>query len=105
MCFTCDNAESNWDCLSMKSCADTDKYCMTKYFSGGVGNSHKQSISKGCSATCPQGGIDLGVMAFSMKCCESSLCNTSGAISVKSSTLMLAVGTLASLFYIFGARL
>ncbi|XP_060631939.2 lymphocyte antigen 6E-like [Anolis sagrei] len=105
MCFTCENAESNWDCLSMKTCAENEKFCMTKYFGGGIGTENKQSISKSCSATCPQGGIDLGVMAFSMKCCNTSLCNTSGAISVKSSTLMLAVGTLASLFYIFGARL
>ncbi|XP_042322154.1 lymphocyte antigen 6E-like [Sceloporus undulatus] len=105
MCFHCENAESNWDCISMKSCEPNEKYCITKYFGGGVGEKHKQSISKGCAAMCPQGGVDLGLMAFSVKCCETNLCNTSGAFSVKSSTLMLAVGTLASLFYMFGARL
>ncbi|XP_060098899.1 lymphocyte antigen 6E-like [Heteronotia binoei] len=105
MCFHCDDQEDNWNCLSIKTCEETDKYCVTKYLGGGIGENRKQSISKGCSATCPQGGLDLGVMAFSMKCCESSLCNTSGAVSVKSSFAMLAVGTLASLLYVFGAKL
>ncbi|KAJ7338201.1 hypothetical protein JRQ81_010884 [Phrynocephalus forsythii] len=64
-----------------------------------------QSITKDCSTHCPKGGLDLGVMAFSINCCETSLCNTSGAISVKSNCLLLAMGTLASLLYIFGAKL
>ncbi|XP_066482116.1 lymphocyte antigen 6E-like [Tiliqua scincoides] len=105
MCFSCDNVDANWNCLSIKTCAETDKYCITKYLGGGVGDNHKQSISKGCSAVCPQAGLDLGIMAFSVKCCDTSLCNTSGAISVKSSSLMLAVGVLASLFYIFQTKL
>lgn len=69
------------------------------------GENHKQSISKGCSPTCPQAGIDLGIMAFSVKCCDTLLCNTSGAVSVKSSSLMLTVGALASLLYIFQTKL
>ncbi|XP_015284747.1 PREDICTED: lymphocyte antigen 6E-like [Gekko japonicus] len=105
VCFHCDSMDSNWDCLSMKTCKDTDKYCITKYIGGGYGENRKQSISKGCSATCPEAGLDLGVMAFSIKCCEHSFCNTSGAVGVKSSFTALAVGTLASLLYIFGAKL
>ncbi|XP_063155797.1 lymphocyte antigen 6E-like [Candoia aspera] len=104
-CFTCDKAESNWGCMNMATCDKNDKYCITKYFGGGIGENHKQSISKGCSPICPQGGIDLGLVAFSVKCCETSLCNTSGAVSVKSSSLLLVLGTLASVFYIFGAKL
>uniref|UniRef100_A0A8D0BLG9 UPAR/Ly6 domain-containing protein n=1 Tax=Salvator merianae TaxID=96440 RepID=A0A8D0BLG9_SALMN len=105
MCFHCENAESNWDCLSMKSCDDTDKYCFTKYFGGGVGDKHKQAISKGCSSTCPEGSFDLGLVAFSMKCCDTHLCNTSGAGSVKSSSLILAVGTVATLLCAFWNKL
>nr|XP_056710803.1 lymphocyte antigen 6E-like [Euleptes europaea] len=104
-CFHCDNEERNINCLNMKQCEATDKYCVTKYLGGGFGENRKQSISKGCSAICPQGGVDLGVVAFSVKCCENSFCNISGAASVKSSFVMLAVGTLASLLYIFGAKL
>ncbi|KAM6454997.1 lymphocyte antigen 6E-like [Liasis olivaceus] len=104
-CFVCDKAESNWGCLNTKTCDENDKYCITKYFGGHIGERQKQSISKDCSPMCPEGGIDLGLVAFSVKCCDSSLCNTSGAISVKSSSLLLVVGTLASFFYIFGAKL
>ncbi|XP_053251138.1 lymphocyte antigen 6E-like [Podarcis raffonei] len=104
-CFHCENEENNWNCLKPKTCSDSDKYCVTKYFGGGVGDNKKQSISKYCSPMCPQGGIDLGVMAFSIKCCESELCNLSGASGVKSSSLILVAGTLASLLYIFGAKL
>uniref|UniRef100_A0A098LY58 Lymphocyte antigen 6E-like protein n=1 Tax=Eublepharis macularius TaxID=481883 RepID=A0A098LY58_EUBMA len=104
-CFHCDSKESNWNCLNMKKCSETDNYCITKYIGGGVGENHKQSISKGCSPNCPQAGVDLGIMAFSMKCCNTHLCNVSGAMGVKSSFTVLAVGTLASLLYIFGAKL
>ncbi|XP_048338580.1 lymphocyte antigen 6E-like [Sphaerodactylus townsendi] len=105
VCFHCDNESTNWNCLSMKTCDDTDKYCVTKYLGGGYGENRKQSISKGCSPMCPQGGVDLGVMAFSVKCCETHLCNVSGAAGVKSSFTVLAVGALASLLYVFGAKL
>ncbi|XP_061463049.1 lymphocyte antigen 6E-like [Rhineura floridana] len=104
-CFSCDNADSNWGCMNIKTCDDSEKYCITKYFGGGIGEKHKQSISKGCSPSCPQGGVDLGLVALSVKCCESSLCNISGAVSVKGSSLILVVGTLASFLYIFGAKL
>ncbi|XP_044309286.1 lymphocyte antigen 6E-like [Varanus komodoensis] len=104
-CFSCENAESNLECLSIKSCDSKDKYCITKYFGGGMGENHKQSISKGCSQICPQAGVDLGIMAFSVKCCESTLCNTSGAISVRGSHVMLLVATVASLLCVFGAKL
>ncbi|XP_077207468.1 lymphocyte antigen 6E-like [Paroedura picta] len=104
-CFHCENAESNWECLYIKTCEEEDKYCVTKYFGGGIGEKHSQSISKYCSPSCPKGAVDLGVLAFSINCCENSFCNTNGAASVKSSVTILAVGTLASLLYIFGAKL
>lgn len=37
MCFHCDSEETNWNCLNMKTCEDTDSYCITKYFGGGIG--------------------------------------------------------------------
>ncbi|XP_070604800.1 lymphocyte antigen 6E-like [Erythrolamprus reginae] len=104
-CFSCDKVDNNIKCLELKTCAETDRYCTTRYFGGGSGERHTQLISKGCSATCSELGLDIGVMAFSMKCCGRSLCNTSGAVSVKTSSLLLLVGTLASVFYIVGASL
>ncbi|ETE59011.1 Lymphocyte antigen 6E, partial [Ophiophagus hannah] len=105
ICITCDKVDHNNKCMDLKVCDDTDRYCYTKYFGSGSGEYHKELISKGCSADCPEVGIDIGVMAFSMKCCENSFCNTSGAVNVKTSSLLLLVGTLASVFYIIGANL
>ncbi|KAL8181556.1 UNVERIFIED_CONTAM: hypothetical protein K2H54_006592 [Gekko kuhli] len=64
-----------------------------------------QSISKGCVPICPRGGVDIGLVAASINCCSSSLCNVSGASSIKSNYLILAVGILASFFHLFGGRL
>ncbi|XP_070798058.1 lymphocyte antigen 6E-like [Pituophis catenifer annectens] len=105
MCFKCDKVDSNNKCYAVQNCAETDRYCVTKYFGGGRGESYTQLISKECSSYCPEVGVDIGVMAFSINCCEHSLCNTSGAVSVKTSSLLLLVGTLASVFYIIGAHL
>ncbi|XP_033011828.1 lymphocyte antigen 6E-like [Lacerta agilis] len=104
-CFQCENEESNWSCLKPKTCNSEDKHCVTKFFGGGIGDNNKKSISKYCSPVCPKGGIDIGIMAFSLDCCDYDLCNINGAAGVKSSSLILAVGTLVSLLYIFGAKL
>ncbi|KAF7237176.1 Lymphocyte antigen 6E [Varanus komodoensis] len=70
-----------------------------------VGGYSKQSISKGCVPICPASGVNIGIMAASVNCCSSFLCNISGASSVKSNQLVLAAGMLASLLYLFGPRL
>uniref|UniRef100_A0A8C3I1A9 Snake toxin/toxin-like domain-containing protein n=1 Tax=Chrysemys picta bellii TaxID=8478 RepID=A0A8C3I1A9_CHRPI len=59
-----------------------------------------QSISKGCASVCPNSGINIGIAAASVSCCSSSLCNISGATSVKVSYSVLAMAILASFFYI-----
>ncbi|XP_058031636.1 lymphocyte antigen 6E-like [Ahaetulla prasina] len=105
LCITCDKVDHNDKCITIQRCAETDRYCTTKYFGRGSGERHTELISKGCSAYCPDVGVDIGLMAFSVKCCSHSFCNTSGAISVKMSSLMLLVGTLASVFYMIGANL
>ncbi|XP_032078443.1 lymphocyte antigen 6E-like [Thamnophis elegans] len=104
-CFVCDKVDDNNKCYRTKQCGDTDRYCITKYFGGGSGERHRQLISKDCSAHCPSMELDIGLMAFSVNCCEDSFCNTSGAVSVKTSSLLLLVGSLASIFYIMGANL
>ncbi|KAK9402909.1 lymphocyte-antigen-6E-like [Crotalus adamanteus] len=104
-CFKCDKVEDNAQCYHVESCGEDQRHCTTKYFGGGKGDNHKQLISKGCSATCPDVQFDVGMMAFSMKCCDHSFCNVSGAVGVKTSSLLLLVGTLISIFYILGAKL
>ncbi|NXE54330.1 LY6E protein, partial [Casuarius casuarius] len=93
-CFTCKDATSNMQCLSVTTCSDQEKYCLTTYSSTGLGN---QRITKKCSAFCPSINLNIGVAGVATSCCETSLCNISGASGVKTSYTMIAVAALASL--------
>lgn len=68
------------------------------------GGKSGQSISKGCSPICPSAGINLGIAAASVYCCDSFLCNISGSSSVRASSTILALGILISLLYVLQAR-
>ncbi|XP_070605398.1 lymphocyte antigen 6E-like [Erythrolamprus reginae] len=105
VCWSCDGVESNWGCWRWQICSDQDNYCATTYTGAGIGGYSTQSISKGCVPVCPQTGINIGIAAVSIKCCDSFLCNISGANSIRINPLVLALATLASLFYLFGSRL
>uniref|UniRef100_A0A8C8RFX3 UPAR/Ly6 domain-containing protein n=1 Tax=Pelusios castaneus TaxID=367368 RepID=A0A8C8RFX3_9SAUR len=97
-CYTCTEQASNAQCLIPTDCAD--KYCLTTYASGGIGTKGGQRITKKCSPVCPTTNLNMGVAAISTTCCEHSLCNISGASSVKTSSVVMATGILASLTYI-----
>ncbi|NXG53593.1 LY6E protein, partial [Psilopogon haemacephalus] len=102
-CFSCEDAPSNIHCLSMTSCAEHEKYCLTSYSTTGYGkcSNRKQHITKKCAAYCPKIDLNIGIGGISTNCCESNLCNISGATSVKTSYTMIALGVLASLACIF----
>ncbi|XP_067386113.1 lymphocyte antigen 6E-like [Emydura macquarii macquarii] len=99
-CFTCTDEPSDWNCLRSKVCAESDKFCLTIYASGGIGNNSGKRITKKCSPVCPKANMDIGLEAISSSCCEHSLCNVSGASSVKTSFVVMATGILASLTYV-----
>ncbi|KFO80105.1 Lymphocyte antigen 6E, partial [Cuculus canorus] len=96
-CFTCKDATSNLQCLNTVTCSDHEKYCLTTYSTTGYGNDRNQRISKRCSAFCPSIDLNIGIAGVATNCCETSLCNISGASSVKTSYTMIALGALASL--------
>ncbi|XP_006031128.1 lymphocyte antigen 6E-like [Alligator sinensis] len=100
VCFTCNDASSNWACLTPVACSDGENHCVTTYFSASVGSQSGQTISKGCASICPNAGINLGIAAASVTCCDSFLCNISGASGVKASYTVMATGILASIIYI-----
>ncbi|XP_061851885.1 lymphocyte antigen 6E-like [Colius striatus] len=100
-CFTCKDATSNLHCLSITTCSDHEKYCLTTYSTMGYGSDRNQRITKKCSAFCPTIDLNLGVAGIATNCCETSLCNISGASHVKTSYTLIALGTLASLACIF----
>ncbi|XP_074841697.1 lymphocyte antigen 6E-like [Carettochelys insculpta] len=99
-CFTCNNEPSNWNCIKITDCAEDEKYCVTSYTKTGMGEKAKHYITKKCSTVCPQTNLNLGAAATSVSCCQYSLCNISGAGSVKASNRAVAAGILASLFYV-----
>ncbi|KFP17033.1 Lymphocyte antigen 6E, partial [Egretta garzetta] len=96
-CFSCKDAPSDFDCRNKTKCSDNEKHCITTYSITGMGNDRKQRISKGCSAICPEFDLNIGIAGVSTTCCETPLCNTNGASSVKTSCTMIALGVLASL--------
>ncbi|XP_065607820.1 lymphocyte antigen 6E-like [Cyrtonyx montezumae] len=96
-CFSCKDATSNVQCLGTTSCADHEKYCLTTYSTKGLGDDRQQSITKKCAAFCPTIDLNIGIAGVATSCCQTSLCNISGASSVKTSYTMIAVGVLASL--------
>ncbi|NWR20077.1 LY6E protein, partial [Emberiza fucata] len=98
-CFTCKDATSNIHCLSTTRCSEHEKYCLTTYSTAGTGECSDQSqrITKKCSAFCPSIDLNIGIAGVATSCCESSLCNMSGASSVKTSSTLLTLGVLASL--------
>ncbi|NXJ12421.1 LY6E protein, partial [Odontophorus gujanensis] len=107
ICFSCSDASSNWACLRPVRCADNENHCVTTYVGVGIGewcSKSGQSISKGCSPICPSAGINLGIAAASVYCCDSFLCNMSGSSSIKASYTVLALGILVSFVYVLRAR-
>ncbi|NXM76485.1 LY6E protein, partial [Serilophus lunatus] len=98
-CFSCKDAPSNIHCLSTTKCSDNDKYCLTSYSTTGLGkcSDKKQHITKRCSAFCPTIDLNIGIGSIATSCCETSLCNISGASSVKTSYTIITLGVLASL--------
>ncbi|XP_067386166.1 lymphocyte antigen 6E-like [Emydura macquarii macquarii] len=104
VCFSCKDESSNWACMTPTTCPSDANYCVTTYLGAGIGGQSGQSISKGCSSICPSAGINLGVIAASVSCCSSFLCNISGASSLKVNYLVMAIAILTSFIYILRAR-
>ncbi|KAM8810520.1 lymphocyte antigen 6E-like [Eudromia elegans] len=95
-CYTCENEHSNWNCLKTYKCEDHEKFCTTTYSSAGLGKDTGYRITKKCSADCPETNLNFGVAAISTKCCGTSLCNFSGANSVRISYAAMLLATVAS---------
>ncbi|XP_034981807.1 lymphocyte antigen 6E [Zootoca vivipara] len=100
-CYRCENEPSNWNCLKAVKCSEQDQFCTTITSTSGTGKNAVYQLSKRCTPTCTENFMDTGLTSVSTKCCNSSFCNISGATSVKTSGLLMAVGVLASFFYIF----
>ncbi|XP_053571394.1 lymphocyte antigen 6E-like [Bombina bombina] len=91
-CYTCTSQSSNSNCMTAVNCtAGTDSYCKTSVSAAGIGSVSFTSITKECASACTAVNMDLSVASTSVSCCNTNLCNTSGASSVKSSSGILAL--------------
>ncbi|XP_063309042.1 ly6/PLAUR domain-containing protein 2-like [Pelobates fuscus] len=113
-CYTCTGQTSNANCITTTTnCTTGQTYCMTTSASAGVGkilNTYLYrkactpfqilpfcgisfaSITKTCAAGCT--AVSAGsssLVSGSVSCCNTDLCNTSGATSIKSGVTILAV--------------
>ncbi|NWI88052.1 LY6E protein, partial [Pitta sordida] len=104
-CYICENEHSNWNCFKTYKCKDHENYCLTTYSTAGLGRNAGYQITKKCSAECPETNVDFGVAAVSTKCCSHSLCNFSGANSIKISYSAMSLGVVASLVCVIRAGL
>ncbi|NWZ73285.1 LY6E protein, partial [Acrocephalus arundinaceus] len=102
MCYTCQEQESNKDCLTISMCAEEDKHCLTiRKDVGTKPNKPKYVISKMCSPTCPAKDQQQTQSSQNVSCCEKPLCNVNGVSSRQSSHGVMSLGVLASVAYIF----
>ncbi|XP_053839717.1 lymphocyte antigen 6E-like isoform X1 [Vidua macroura] len=96
-CYICDNEHSNWNCMKTYKCEDHEKYCTTTYSTAGIGKDMGHRITKKCSVDCPETNVNFGVAAYSTKCCSTSLCNFSGANSIRINYAVVLLGIAGSL--------
>ncbi|KAF7237211.1 Lymphocyte antigen 6E [Varanus komodoensis] len=104
-CYRCENEPSNWNCIKLVKCAETDSYCSTTVTTSRQGKDTDYRLSKGCAPTCTENNMVTSLGSVSTSCCQRYGCNFSGATSVKTSSAVMVVGILASFFYIFRSGL
>ncbi|NXX34504.1 LY6E protein, partial [Nicator chloris] len=102
MCYTCQEQESNADCLHISRCDKEDKYCVTVQKDVGTKpNKPKYVISKMCYPTCPRKLQQQSQSSQDVSCCMEPLCNANGVSSRQSSHRVMSLGVLASITYVF----
>ncbi|XP_078542781.1 lymphocyte antigen 6E-like [Lissotriton helveticus] len=85
-CYTCDGQNSNSNCMTTTTCSSNANACQTTIWKYVVGT----SITKSCSSSCTASNTTVAGIGTTTSCCSDSLCNISGATSVKMSYLLLA---------------
>ncbi|XP_018430601.1 PREDICTED: lymphocyte antigen 6E-like [Nanorana parkeri] len=99
-CYTCSLQSSNSNCQTATNCASGEIQCETIVGSASAGGYSATVITKSCSSSCTPSTYGTSGASASTSCCSTDLCNTSGAISIKStySAIFLVLGTIAMLF-------
>ncbi|XP_012323778.1 prostate stem cell antigen [Aotus nancymaae] len=75
-CYTCRGQVSNENCLQVHNCTESETQCWTERIRA-VGL--LSVISKGCSSHCEDDSQDYYLGKKNVTCCDTDLCNASGA--------------------------
>ncbi|NXF12646.1 LY6E protein, partial [Smithornis capensis] len=106
MCYTCQEQESNDDCLNVSMCREEDKFCVTVQEEVRTKpNKPKSMMSKMCSPRCPEPNQHQNHSVQRVSCCDRPLCNVNGVSSQQSSFGVMSLGVLASVTYAFACGL
>ncbi|XP_011793505.1 PREDICTED: prostate stem cell antigen [Colobus angolensis palliatus] len=88
LCYSCKAQVSNADCLKVENCTQLEKQCWTERIRA-VGL--LTVISKGCSSNCVDDSQDYYVGKKNITCCDTDLCNASGAHALQPAVTILAL--------------
>ncbi|XP_030075634.1 lymphocyte antigen 6E [Microcaecilia unicolor] len=93
-CYTCIGAQKNSDCLQETTCSPESTHCMTNVASG----AGQTVITKQCVPGCKPNQFEHIGLKASVSCCQTDLCNYSGAsLRISYLTLFISVGFVGSL--------
>ncbi|XP_072269358.1 ly6/PLAUR domain-containing protein 2-like [Pyxicephalus adspersus] len=85
-CYTCVGETSEDNCLTTATCFANQTTCMAVVVDFG----NFSSITKDCASSCTPNTFNLGVSG-GVFCCNTDLCNASGAPSMQAMLIILAV--------------
>ncbi|XP_031525655.1 prostate stem cell antigen [Papio anubis] len=90
LCYSCKAQVSNEDCLNVENCrAAGSPIPGSRCSPGAVGL--LTVISKGCSSNCVDDSQDYYVGKKNITCCDTDLCNASGAHALQPAAAILAL--------------
>ncbi|XP_068094555.1 lymphocyte antigen 6E-like [Hyperolius riggenbachi] len=94
-CYVCTGTSN---CNTAANCSSTDTYCQTTVVSAGIAGVSLSSVTKICTSACTAVSSSAGLASGAVYCCQTDLCNTSGAASIKSSSavIFLALGIIVT---------
>ncbi|XP_019385431.1 PREDICTED: prostate stem cell antigen [Crocodylus porosus] len=93
-CYTCPAKTKNADCLTSKTCPGNLTNCKTEVYAPALGG--WKVITKECSSSCTNSTDNFFVFEKRTFCCSTDKCNHNGVGRMESSSMVMAVGTAAS---------